>query len=133
RVALRGESRGDAGNDTEHLLRGKALADAEMARLLPRLGILEQTAVRHVVARAQKAARLREGMRAWVTRVLGLLREAMLDADWRLLRLVTDLEADARGVATSPVGPVPIVFFFTVDEAQQALRTSPLVLVPLVR
>ena len=95
RVALRGEARE---LDLEGSLRGKELADAEMTRLLPRLNIVEQTAVRHVVARAQKAARLRERMRAWVTRVLGMLREAVLDADRRLLRLVPELDVEARAL-----------------------------------
>ena len=132
RVALRGESRV---LDLEGSLRGKELADAEMARLLPRLGILEQTAVRHVVARSQKAARLRERMRAWVTRVLGMLREAVLDADRRLLRLVPDLEADTRALADSgsPIGAIPSAFFLTIDEVIQALRTSRTDLAPLVR
>ena len=66
--------------------RAKAQADAEMAKLVPKLNIVEQTVIRHLVARAQRAARLRERMRAWVTRVLGMLREAALDADRRLLR-----------------------------------------------
>jgi pyruvate,water dikinase len=132
RVALRSESR-DV--DLEGSLRGKELADAEMARLLPRLGIVEQTAVRHVVARSQKAARLRERMRAWVTRVLGMLREAVLDADRRLLRLVPDLETDTRALAESGalVGTIPSAFFLTIDELVQALRTSRTDLAPLVR
>ena len=96
RVALRGEAREVdlEGGSLAPSARGKEHADAEMARLLPRLGIVEQTVVRHLVARAQKAARLRERMRAWVTRVLGMLREAVLDADRRLLRLAPDLDAD---------------------------------------
>jgi pyruvate,water dikinase len=132
RVALRGEAREI---DLEGALRGKELAAAEMARLLPRLGIVEQTAVRHVVARSQKAARLRERMRAWVTRVLGMLREAVLDADRRLLRLVPDLEADTRALAESgaQVGAIPSAFFLTIDELIQALRTSRTDLAPLVR
>ncbi len=132
RVALRGESRE---LDASIALRGKELADAEMARLLPRLGFVEQTAVRHLVARSQKAARLREGMRAWVTRVLGILRDAMLDADRRLRRLVPELDADARALApsTSPVAEIPSVFFLTIDEVLQALRTSRTDLAPLVR
>ncbi|MGO8992318.1 MAG: PEP/pyruvate-binding domain-containing protein [Polyangiaceae bacterium] len=138
RVALRGESRevdleGRVG--LHQALRGKELADAEMARLLPRLGIVEQTAVRHVVARAQKAARLRERMRAWVTRVLGMLREAVLDADRRLLRLAPDLDADIRalGDSGSPVASIPSAFFLTLDEVMQALRSSRTDLAPLVR
>jgi pyruvate,water dikinase len=132
RVALRGESRE---LDASLSLRGKEIADAEMARLLPRLGILEQTAVRHLVARSQKAARHREGMRAWVTRVLGLLREAVLDADRRLRRLVPELDSDERALSpsSSPVADVASVFFLTIDEVVQALRTSRTDLAPLVR
>jgi hypothetical protein len=33
-------------------------------------------------------------MRTWVTRVLGMMRDVALDADRRLLRLVTDLALD---------------------------------------
>ncbi len=76
---LRAALRMDAQHVTGTLARAKLQADAEMARLLPRLNIVEQTVVRHLVARAQRAARLRERMRAWVTRVLGMLREAALD------------------------------------------------------
>jgi len=132
RVALRGESRE---LDASLSLRGKEIADAEMARLLPRLGIVEQTAVRHLVARSQKAARLREGMRAWVTRVLGLLRDAVLDADRRLRRLIPELDADERALSPSgsPVAEIASVFFLTIDEVMQALRTSRTDLAPLVR
>jgi pyruvate,water dikinase len=131
RVSLRGDQR----EVEPALARGKGIADAEMARLLPRLGIIEQTAVRHLVARAQKSARLRERMRAWVTRVLGMLRQAVLDADRRLLRLVPDLETDARALAESgsPLASVNSAFFLTIDELVQALRNARTDLAPLVR
>jgi phosphohistidine swiveling domain-containing protein len=131
RIALRGEAR-----DAEPALaRGRGLAEAEMARLLPRLTILEQALVRHLVARAQKSARLRERMRAWVTRVIGMLRQAVLDADRRLLRLVPDLDADVRALAASgsPLAAVNSVFFLTVDEVVLALRNARTDLAPLVR
>src|SRR4029079_2085295 len=101
RVALRGDAR----EIEPQLARAKAGADAEMQRLVPRLGFAEQTLVRHLVARAQKAARLRERMRTWVTRVLGMLRDAALDADRRILRLVPDLAGDwtALRAAGSPI------------------------------
>src|SRR6202043_283180 len=94
-------------------------------RLLPRLNILEQTAVRHLVARAQRAARLRERMRAWVTRVLGMLRDAALDADRRLLRRDAELEADRRTLLASgsSLGAVRAVFLLTIDEVVGALRS----------
>jgi phosphohistidine swiveling domain-containing protein len=122
RVALRGEAR-----DVEAALaRARSQADAETARVMPRLGFAEQTLVRHLVARAQKSARLRERMRGWVTRVLGMLREAVLEADRRLLRLVPELAEDRP----QAIGGA---FFLTIDEIVQALRTSRGDLAPLVR
>jgi phosphohistidine swiveling domain-containing protein len=122
RVALRGEAR-----DVESALaRARTQADTETARLMPRLSFAEQTLVRHLVARAQKSARLRERMRGWVTRVLGMLREAVLEADRRLVRLVPEL-AEEREHA------IGAVFFLTIDEVVQALRTSRADLAPLVR
>jgi pyruvate,water dikinase len=125
--------------DTERvegtLARAKAQADAEMARLVPTLNIVEQTLVRHLVVRAQRAARLRERMRAWVTRVLGMLREAALDADRRLLRRDPDLASDWRSLvdAGSSLASVRSVFFLTVDEVVVALRAARTDLAPLVR
>lgn len=131
RVALRS----DATDVEPHLARAKAGADAEMQRLFARLNFVEQTAVRHLVARAQKAARLRERMRTWVTRVLGMIRDVALDADRRLLRLVPELAADwdaLRGRSSS-LAQIHTVFFLTVDEVVQALRASRTDLAPLVR
>ena len=120
RAALRTEGREVEGT----LARAKANAEDEMARLLPRLNILEQTVLRHLVARAQRAARLRERMRAWVTRVLGMLREAALDADRRLLRRDSELEDDWRALqhAGAPIASVRSVFLLTIDEVVGALR-----------
>ncbi len=131
RVALRGEVR-----EVEvALARSRAEAAADMQKLLPRLGMAEQTLVRHLVARAQKAARLRERMRAWVTRVLGMVREVALDADRRLLRLAPDLADDFHALqkVRSPLAQIHSVFFLTVDEVVHALRTSRRDLGPLVR
>jgi pyruvate,water dikinase len=74
-------------------------------------------------------------MRAWVTRVLGMLREAALDADRRLLRRDPELDADWRRLveAGSPLAAVRSVFFLTVDEVVAALRAPRADLVPLVR
>jgi pyruvate,water dikinase len=134
RVALRG----DAHDVEPQLARAKAVADAEMQRLFRRLNFAEQTAVRHLVARAQKAARLRERMRTWVTRVLGMMRDVALDADRRLLRLVPDLAHDWASLQrepgpTSSLASIHTVFFLTVDEVVQALRASRTDLAPLVR
>jgi pyruvate,water dikinase len=125
--------RGDAREIEPQLARAKAGADAEMHRLVPRLGFAEQTLVRHLVARAQKAARLRERMRTWVTRVLGMLRDVALDADRRILRLVPDLARDWETQKKTEGSPVHSAFFLTVDEIVDALRSSRTDLAPLVR
>jgi pyruvate,water dikinase len=131
RAALRTDARQVEGT----LARAKAHADDEMAKLIPKLNVVQQTIIRHLVARAQRSARLRERMRAWVTRVLGMLREAALDADRRLLRRDPELDADWRRLADvgSPLAAVRSVFFLTVDEVVGALRASRADLVPLVR
>ena len=131
RAALRADEREIEGT----MARARAHADGEMARLLPKLNIVEQTVLRHLVARAQRAARLRERMRAWVTRVLGMLRDAALDADRRLLRRDAELEADRRALLASgsSVGAVRAVFLLTVDEVVGALRSPRGDLAPLVR
>jgi len=125
--------------DTERvegtLARAKAQADAEMAKLVPMLNVVEQTLIRHLVVRAQRAARLRERMRAWVTRVLGMLREAALDADRRLLRRDPDLASDWRSLVDSgsSLASVRSVFFLTIDEVVVALQAARTDLAPLVR
>lgn len=126
--------RAGASDVEPHLARAKAQADAEMSKLFSRLNFVEQTAVRHLVARAQKSARLRERMRAWVTRVLGMLRDVALDADRRLKRLAPELALDEthlRGSAGAVV--IPAVFFLTVDEVVHALSAARTDLGPLVR
>jgi pyruvate,water dikinase len=110
-----------------------------MARLFQKLNFVEQTAVRHLVARTQKAARLRERMRSWVTRVLGMIRDVALDADRRLLRLVPELAQDWNRLkhsthhGSSSLASIHTVFFLTVEEVVQALRASRTDLAPLVR
>ncbi|HEY8089641.1 MAG TPA: PEP/pyruvate-binding domain-containing protein [Polyangiaceae bacterium] len=132
---LRAALRTEAGQLAGTLARAKAHAEDDMARLLPKLNILEQTILRHLVARAQRSARLRERMRAWVTRVLGMLREAALDADRRLLRRDPELDVDWKRLvdAGSPLAAVRGVFFLTVDEVVGALRSPRADLVALVR
>jgi pyruvate,water dikinase len=131
RAALRTEGREVEGT----LARAKAHAEDEMARLLPKLNFVEHTVLRHLVARAQRSARLRERMRAWVTRVLGMLREAALDADRRLLRRDAELDASWRGLqdAGSPLASVPSVFLLSIDEVVAALRSPRGDLAPVVR
>ena len=131
RAALRTDARHMAGT----IARAKSQGDEEMGKLAAKLNILEQTAVRHLVARAQRAARLRERMRAWVTRVLGMLREAALDGDRRLLRRDPELLTDWRTLAEngSALANVPSVFFLTIDELVAALRSSHVEIAALVR
>ena len=132
---LRGALRGESREAETALLKTRAQADAEMHKLLPRLSLVEQTLVRHLVARVQKSARLRERMRAWVTRVLGMLREVFLDADRRLLRIAPDLAEDMRALSSSSsqVAVIPSVFFLTLDEVVQALQNARSDVAPLVR
>jgi phosphohistidine swiveling domain-containing protein len=132
---LRAALRTDAQRMEGTIARAKAQADGEMSRLMPKLNVLEQTILRHLVARAQRSARLRERMRAWVTRVLGMLREAALDADRRLLRRDSELDADWHALVESgsPLSSVRSVFFLTVDELVAALRASHIELAALVR
>ncbi|HXX68035.1 MAG TPA: PEP/pyruvate-binding domain-containing protein [Polyangiaceae bacterium] len=132
---LRAALRIDADEVEGHVGRVKAHAGIEMAKLEPELNIIEQTIIRHLVARAQRAARLRERMRAWVTRVLGMLREAALDADRRLLRRDPELDADWHALVQSgsSVASVQSAFFLTIDEIVSALRAPRADLVLLVR
>ncbi len=139
RVGLRDGVRPGESPDLEpRLARVRAGAESEMQRLFEKLSLPEQTLVRHLVARTQKAARLRERMRAWVTRVLGMIRDVALDADRRLLRLVPELAEDWSALKEqASAGPraaqVQAVFLLTIDEVVQALRASRTDLAPLVR
>jgi len=132
---LRAALRTDAQRAEGTLARAKAQADGEMARLVPMLNVIEQTIIRHLVARSQRAARLRERMRAWVTRVLGMLREAALDADRRLLRRDPELDADWRALVESgsTLATVRSAFFLTIDEIVTGLRAARAEVAPLVR
>ncbi|APR83911.1 Phosphoenolpyruvate synthase [Minicystis rosea] len=93
------------------LARARALADREMARLETRVSSVELAVVRALVARTQRFTRLRERMRTWVTRVLGMIRTIALDVDRRLRRIDPTL---AKGS----------VFFCTYDELIAALRSG---------
>ncbi len=130
-VALRGGAHGME----QRLERVQRQADTELRETLGRLNVAERTLVRHLVVRVQKAARLRERMRAWVTRVLGMLRHAALDADRRLLRLAPHLARDwsALTASESILHGIPTVFFLTIDEVVSALSRSQTDLAPLVR
>jgi pyruvate,water dikinase len=95
-----------------------ARADSAMRMLEERLSIVQRTALRHLVGRCHKFARLRERMRAWVTWVLGAIRVAALEAERRITR---------REIALPHLGPgeIPHVFFCTVDEVLAVLRGEP--------
>lgn len=90
-----------------------ARADDASRTVEAKLGIVQRTALRHLIARCHKFARLRERMRAWVTWVLGAIRVGALEAERRLHR---------REPALSPEGEIPAVFFCTVDEILAVLR-----------
>ena len=93
------------------LARARALADREMARLETRVSRVELEIVRALVSRTQRFTRLRERMRTWVTRVLGMIRTIALDVDERLRRI-------------DPSLPAGSVFFCTHDELTAALRSG---------
>lgn len=103
--------RAPEGEAVRALARARALSDREMAQLEMRLGPVQIFAVRTLVNRSQQFTRLRERMRTWVTRVLGMLRLIALDIDRRLRRIDPSLGDGA-------------VFFCTFDELVQALRSG---------
>lgn len=99
------------GDPERALGRARALADREMARLEMRVSATELGLVRLLVARTQRFTRLRERMRTWVTRVLGMIRTIALDVDRRLCRI-------------DPSLPKGSVFFCTCAELIVALRSG---------
>jgi pyruvate,water dikinase len=104
RSALRAE-----GPDPEtqaKLVREKA--ERELESIGKRLSKVEMSLVGVLVARSQRFARLRERMRAWVTRVLGMLRAISLEVDRRLVRADPELGTGA-------------VFFCTFEELMAVL------------
>jgi rifampicin phosphotransferase len=132
---LRAALRTDADRVDGNIARSKAGAAAEMDKLVSRLNIVNQSIVRHLVARAQRSARLRERMRTWVTRVLGMLREAALDADRRLLRRDPELDRDWKNLVRSgsQLSAIPSAFYLTIDELVASLRSPRAEVAALVR
>jgi pyruvate,water dikinase len=107
RSALRAE-----GPDPEAQAKSvRARAEGELAAIGKRLSKVEMSLVGMLIARSQRFARLRERMRAWVTRVLGMLRAIALEVDRRLVRADPDLGAGA-------------VFFCTFEELMTVLATG---------
>jgi pyruvate,water dikinase len=92
----------DAGNEIQHKS-ARDRAGHELAEAERRLSLVEMSLVRLLIARSQRFARLRERTRAWVTRVLGMLRTIALEIDRRLVRGDPELGSGA-------------VFFCTYDE-----------------
>jgi pyruvate,water dikinase len=107
RAALR-----TADPDADGQLRSaRAKAERELVALQNRLSRIELSLVRILVTRSQRFARLRERMRAWVTRVLGMLRSIALEIDRRLVRADPSVGTGA-------------VFFCTFDELVGALSVG---------
>ncbi len=103
--------RGAPGDPERALARARALADREMAMLETRISRVELALLRALVGRAQRYVRLRERMRTWVTRVLGMLRKVALDIDRRLRRIEPSLLPGS-------------VFFCTYEELVTALSSG---------
>jgi pyruvate,water dikinase len=103
--------RAPAGDPERALGRARSVADREMARLETQISTPELAMVRFLVERTQHFTRLRERMRTWVTRVLGMLRTIALDVDRRLRRIDPSLVPGS-------------VFFCTYDELVAALRSG---------
>jgi pyruvate,water dikinase len=103
--------RAPPGDPDKALARARAIADREMARLETRISPVELALVRRLVERTQRFTRLRERMRTWVTRVLGMIRTIALDVDRRLRRIDASLAPGS-------------VFFCTYDELIAALRSG---------
>lgn len=93
------------------LAQARALADREMAQLETQLTSPEVAIIRKLVDLSHKFTRLRERMRSWVTRVLGMIRTVALDIDRRLVRLDPTM---------LPGG----VFFCTMEELVLALSSG---------
>lgn len=93
------------------LAQARAIADREMARLETRLSAPEIAIIRKLVELCHRFTRLRERMRSWVIRVLGMIRVVALDIDRRLLRLDPTL---------APGG----VFFCSFEELVGALSSG---------
>jgi pyruvate,water dikinase len=102
------------------LKNARTRAQHELLEAERRLSMVEMSLVRVLVPRSQRFARLRERMRAWVTRVLGMLRVIALEIDRRLSRGDPELGAGA-------------VFFCTYDELLTALRAGRADVTELVR
>jgi pyruvate,water dikinase len=100
--------------------RARLLADRELASLETLSNVAEVALLKELVGRVQTYTRLRERMRAWVTRTLGLIRLVALDVDRRLRHIEPSL-------------PEESVFFCTYSELKAALRTGRAEVAPIIR
>jgi pyruvate,water dikinase len=103
--------RADRPDPEAQLRSARERAERELAEAERRLSMVEMSLVRVLVARSQRFSRLRERTRAWVTRVLGMLRAIALEIDRRLTRGDPELGVGA-------------VFFCTYDELLAALHAG---------
>jgi len=108
---LRAGLRGAGPDPVAQVRSARDKAGRELSALSKRLSTVEMSLVSVLVARCQRFARLRERMRAWVTRVLGTLRGICLEIDRRLVRSDPELGAGA-------------VFFCTFDELVTVLTAD---------
>jgi pyruvate,water dikinase len=116
RAAMRATSKGPE----LQVKRAREKAEHELVALEHRLSVVEMSLARVLIARSQRFARLRERMRAWVTRVLGMLRSIALEVDRRLVRADPSLGSNA-------------VFFCTFDELMGVLKGGRVDVSELVR
>jgi pyruvate,water dikinase len=98
----------------------RVTADRELAALEARVPYVERALIRALLIRCREIVRLRERMRVWLARTLGMLRTVALDVDRRLRRLDTSLEVNS-------------VFYCTFDELVSAAGSARADLGPIVR
>lgn len=91
--------------------KARARALREMLDLELRMNRVQTLLIRQLVAHTQRTTRLRERMRAWVTRTLGSIRRVAMEVDNRLVREHPELEPGS-------------VFFCTCDELLESLASS---------
>jgi rifampicin phosphotransferase len=89
----------------------RAESDRVLATLERKMPFLDLTVAKALADRTRKLGELRERARAWLTRVLGMMRRVLLEIDRRIGRVEPSAGPDAA-------------FFCTLDELLIALRTG---------
>ena len=118
---VRAGLRGGPPTDPERKLSlARVAADRELAALEARVPYVERALIRALLIRVREIVRLRERMRVWLARTLGMLRTVSLDVDRRLRRLDASLEPNS-------------VFYCTFDELVSAAGSARADLGPIVR